>query len=204
MKDPYTVLGVSHNATDDEIKKAYRALAKKFHPDNYDDSNPLKELASEKMRDVNEAYETIKKSRAAGNSGAYGGSSYNAGSSYTYTGSAEFARIRTLITQGRYTEADRYLEMISAEKRSAEWYYLKGIVLLKKGWVMDGTDYIKKACEMDPGNSEYKKAYNDIKGATYTNTHTTRQVHSTGCSGCDICMGLMCLECMCNSFRCLR
>lgn len=199
MKDPYTVLGVSPNATDDEVKKAYRAIAKKYHPDNYDDSNPLKGLASEKMRDVNEAYETIKKSRSVGNSGAGNGGGYGG---YTYTGgNAEYGRIRTLITQGRYTEADRYLEMMPHERRSAEWYYLKGIVLLKKGWVMDGTDYIKKACEMDPGNADYRKAYNDIKNNTYTNAQNTTQVHSTGCSGCDICMGLMCAECLCSFFR---
>lgn len=200
MKDPYTVLGVSHNATDDEIKKAYRSLAKKYHPDNYDDSNPLKELAAEKMREVNEAYETIKKNRAAGNTS----NTYGTQDSYTYTGSPEYARIRTLITQGRYTEADRYLEMIAASMRGAEWCYLKGIVLLKKGWVMDGTEYIRRAAELDPGNAEYRRAYNDIRNAQYGGTTDTRTVHSTGCSACDICTGLMCLECMCNGFRCLR
>ena len=70
MRDPYSVLGVSQNATDDEIKKAYRELARKYHPDNYQ-NNPLADLAEEKMKEINEAYDTITKQR----SGTYSQSS---------------------------------------------------------------------------------------------------------------------------------
>lgn len=63
MRDPYTVLGVSSNASDQEIKKAYRELARKYHPDNYVD-NPLADLAEEKMKEINEAYEAIQKQRS--------------------------------------------------------------------------------------------------------------------------------------------
>ena len=58
MKDPYSVLGVPRTATDDEIKKAYRELARKYHPDNYVNS-PLADVASEKMKEINEAYDTV-------------------------------------------------------------------------------------------------------------------------------------------------
>lgn len=58
MKDPYEVLGVPHGASEDEIKKAYRELARKYHPDNYV-NNPLADLAQEKMKEINEAYATL-------------------------------------------------------------------------------------------------------------------------------------------------
>ena len=67
MKDPYKVLGVPPDASDDEIKKAYRALARKYHPDNYNGSD-LADLAEEKMKEVNEAYDAVKKMRETGQS----------------------------------------------------------------------------------------------------------------------------------------
>lgn len=202
MKNPYTVLGVSESATDDEIKKAYRSLAKKYHPDNYDDSNPLKELAAEKMRDINNAYDTIQKERASGNRGS-ASTGNSGGGSYTYNGSPEYMRIRTFINQSRYPEANRYLEMIPQGSRGAEWMFLKGVVLVKTGWLMDGTEYIRKACEMDPGNSEYRTTYNNLTSNSYSPYGSSRPVSSVGCSGCDICMGLMCMDCLCDCLRCM-
>ena len=67
MKDPYKILGVERTASDDEIKNAYRALARKYHPDKYRDSD-LAEMATEKMQDINWAYDEIKKERAGGGS----------------------------------------------------------------------------------------------------------------------------------------
>ena len=78
MNDPYQILGVSENASDEEIKKAYRDLARKYHPDNYHD-NPLADLAQEKMKEINAAYEQITKERASGKRGSgSGGASYGA------------------------------------------------------------------------------------------------------------------------------
>ncbi len=202
MKDPYTVLGVSRNATDEEIKKAYRALAKKYHPDNYDDSNPLKELASEKMKEINEAYDAIQ--RNSGTKSA-GGSSSSGSYQSSYNQGSEYARIRMLINQGRYTEAGRYLDMVKTAERNAEWFFLRGVVMIKRGMVMDGTEYIRKATEMDPGNREYAEAYRSVSGMGYAPFSSGRPVHTTGCSGCDICTCLLCTDCLTDCLcNCLR
>ena len=64
MTNPYDVLGVNPSASDEEVKSAYRSLAKKYHPDNYSES-PLKEVAEEKMAEVNQAFDTIMNERRA-------------------------------------------------------------------------------------------------------------------------------------------
>ena len=79
MKDPYSILGVSRDASDEEVKNAYRALARKYHPDNYGDDNPLKDLANDKMQEINLAYDEIQKMRASGGGSS---SSYQGGSTY--------------------------------------------------------------------------------------------------------------------------
>ena len=86
MSDPYSVLGLSSNASDEEVKRAYRELARKYHPDNYQ-NNPLADLAEEKMKEINEAYETITKMRAGGASSS--SSSYQSGYGYGYQGSGQ-------------------------------------------------------------------------------------------------------------------
>ena len=120
MKDPYSVLGVSQSASDDEIKKAYRELARKYHPDNYQ-NNPLADLAEEKMKEINEAYDAITKQRAGGSyGGAYqtGYSAGGAGSNPTY------ARVRNLINAGDLSGAERLLYEVP--QKSGEWYFLSG------------------------------------------------------------------------------
>ena len=105
MTDPYKVLGVSRDATDEEIKKAYRELARKYHPDNYTNS-PLFDLAAEKMKEVNNAYDEIQKIRAAAQSGQTGSSYGSYGSTYSGENAADFKKVREYINIGRYSDAD--------------------------------------------------------------------------------------------------
>ena len=99
IHDPYKVLGVSRDASDDEIKKAYRELARKYHPDNYA-GNPLADLVEEKMKEINEAYEMIRRERNGSRSSSPGssGGSYDSGAGAR--GSASFGRVRELIAAG--------------------------------------------------------------------------------------------------------
>ena len=131
-KNPYDVLGVSPEATDDEIKKAYRELSRKYHPDANVD-NPLKDLAEEKFKEVQEAYDTIVKERENGGgyhygygnagsyttgSGSYGNSGYGGAGSTT---SVERQAVYKFINNRRYQEALNLLNRL--EDRNAEWYY---------------------------------------------------------------------------------
>ena len=194
MTDPYSVLGVDRNASDEEIKKAYRNLAKKYHPDNYVDS-PFASMAEEKMKEINEAYDLVQKLRSGGSSGGYSGS-YSGTSS---SGSSEYIRVRELINLGRAEEADVILENVPPSDRSAEWHFLKGCVLVKKGYYFDSQKYFETACYMDPNNAEYASALNNVRSSAGTHTYRTSQ-NASECSVCDLCSSLICLDCLCECF----
>lgn len=197
MNDPYKVLGVSRDATDEEIKKAYRELARKYHPDNYV-NNPLSDLVQEKMKEINEAYDQIQKMRAggAGNTNAAGGS-YSSAQGGDYTG--ELTRIRNLVNAGRYSEADITLDSIPNNGRNAEWNFLKGCVLTQRGAYYEALRYYETACYLDPQNGEYRRALDMLRSrsAGYGQPYRTAQ-SGGGTSACDICAGLACADCCCE------
>ncbi len=194
MSDPYKVLGVSRDATDEEIKKAYRDLARKYHPDNYA-NNPLSDLVQEKMKEINEAYDTIQKQRA-GQSSSRSQGGYSSGSSYS--AETDFSRIRTLINSGRFSEAELLLNAVSESDRNAEWNYLRGCVLTQRGWFFDAQKSFETACYMDPNNAEYRNALNNIRGRAANYGGSYRTSNGSGCSGCDVCSSLICADCLCE------
>ena len=158
MKDPYSVLGVSSSATDDEVKEAYRALARKYHPDNYGDDNPLKDLANEKMQEINAAYDQIQKMRTNKGKSYRGGGTYYNDYSGTGTSSGVYVEIRQMINSRRFGEAERTLAGIPMSERTAEWHYLTSVVLMQRGNVNDAMRELEIACDMEPGNVEYQRA----------------------------------------------
>ena len=192
MSDPYKILGVSPKASDDEVKKAYRELARKYHPDNYHE-NPLADLAQEKMKEVNEAYDAILRMRNGGS--ADHGRSYGSGASGGGTYSGQYAQIRMAIQAGNLARAEQMLN--AAGDRNAEWHFLMGSLCYRKGWLDQARQYIQQAAAMDPVNREYQMAVQQMNtgGFAYRGGFGGSP---GGVNMCDCCTALMCMNCLCR------
>ena len=255
MSNPFDVLGIPNTASDSEVKDAYRALAKKYHPDNYNNAPDIAEVAAEKMREVNEAYNTIMKSRKNGGSSNAAGSSSNAGSAsnsaggaksgwgwggfggrqnsgssqssssgqsqntYTqsnsgsagysysadnagrYSTTSDFGNVRQLIMAGKYDDADEVLSLVAADRRSAEWYFLKGTVLYSRGWLEQSFTYLQTAVNMDPGNYEYRAAYNQAAKMRGGGAGGYKISGREGV-GCNLCSSCRLSSCACMVLTC--
>ena len=186
IDDPYKVLGVSPNASDEEIKQAYRRLAKKYHPD----LNPGDKVAAQKMQEVNAAYEQIKNPEkyrpqstgygGYGSQGGYGGYSqydpfgfggYGSYRQQSYTGAEEGDTYQqaayNYLRFGRYQEALNALN--NSSERNARWYYLSALANHGLGNQVTALEHIRRAVSMEPDNMEYIRALNEIEhgGAAY-------------------------------------
>ncbi len=191
MTDPYKILGVSPTASDEEVKKAYLELARKYHPDNYSGSD-LADLAEEKMKQVNEAYETVKRMRATGASSSSNGSA-DGQSGSSYGGSLYEAR--RLISLGNYSNAELILDSMSQSDRNAEWFFLKACILMKRGSYFDARRHLDEACRLDPSNAEYAQARRSMDGASVFGGETVRNADG---GMCDVCTSLLCADCLCE------
>lgn len=205
--DPYKVLGVSPSASEDEIKKAYRELARKYHPDNYV-NNPLADLAKEKMQEINEAYDMITKQRK--NGGTSGGQSYgnpnygggfnggfyggyqNYGSTYSGPNAAIYNQVRNALNVGNISMAEELLSRVS--DHDAEWHFLRGNMCYRKGWFDEAMQEINTAVEMNPNHMEYRRTQQMMAANGQYGGYRPMQ----SSDACDCCAQLMCLNCMCD------
>ena len=189
MRDPYSVLGLSPGASDEDVKKAYRELARKYHPDNYHE-NPLADLASEKMKEVNEAYDAITKGAAS--------SGYSSGSAYSSAGySGEFGSVRAAINGGDLDYAESLLQ--NSSNRGAEWNFLMGSLYYRRGWLNEAQRYFQLAVQMEPANMEYRQALSRMNtGGSPYRPNGYGSPATRDCDMCDICSALMCANLCCR------
>lgn len=188
MKNPYDVLGISSDASIEEVKNAYRKLSAKYQSDEF---SP--EISSKKMDEINEAYDSIIFSRDSANNHT----SYTDSNHYS-----DFSDIREKINSGRIDDAEIRLDGIALSQRNAEWYYLKGMVNYKRGWLEEARKNFTVACQLDPSNTEYKNAFASVDGNHTSGGYRTQRRSSendkSGCGVCDICSALLCADCCCE------
>lgn len=167
INDPYKVLGVNPGASDEEIKKAYRRLAKQYHPDR----NPGDAEAAKKMQQVNEAYDQIKNPEKSGTGRAgYGGYGYDPFAGQNSQGSNAQQAAQHYIRFGRYREALNALD--GCPVKDASWYYLSAIANDGLGNQITALEHIRRAVSMEPDNPRYLQALREIEsgGIRYQQT----------------------------------
>ncbi len=196
------MLGIKEGASEDEIKRAYREQVKKYHPDQYQD-NPLSKLAEEKLREVNEAYDYLMKngggrresqaSRSSGwNNSSGGGSNWNNQADNDF-----FSRVRSSINSGNIGNAEELLNGYA--NRNAQWYYLKGLIFMRKGWYDEAQSHIQTAVNMEPGNFEYRNALNKMGNSNNAyRGNAYNRGYNNGPDLCTMCQCLWCSDCCCE------
>ncbi len=204
ISDPYKVLGVSPNASDDEIKAAYRRLAKKYHPD----LNPGDAAAAKRMNEVNAAYEQIKNPQPQQQdpfAGAYGGYGYGYGGAYQQQ-SWEDAERNELRAARNYIRARHFQEALNAlagvpyAERDGEWYYLHAIASYNMGNRVAAVDSARRACSMSPGNMQYRQLLEQIEsgGQVYEDTGAGFGFRTVDFGGGNMCLKLCIANLICN------
>lgn len=178
MRNPYEVLGIPQGASPEQVNAAYRELVRK-----YQDSGD-----SRRVDELNEAYDAIIMGRSS--SGGYGSA-------------PDYSDIRAKINSGRLDDAQILLDGMPDGMRDAQWYYLKGTIQQKRGWLEEAAKNFATASNLDPSNNTYKMAYNKVSNARsggYKTDRRSAEGKKSGCSGCDMCTGLLCADCCCECF----
>lgn len=196
ISDPYSVLGVSPNASDEEVKKAYRNLSRKYHPDSYND-NPLADLAEEKFKEVQDAYKQIMDERERGSS--YRGSYSSGGYQTSGDSDIELTAAGNFINNGRYRDALNVLSGI--RNRNARWYYYSAVANAGIGNNIQAMNDANQAVNMDPGNPEYRNFLNQMQWRSNRyqgagQNYGGRPPLSTGNCCCDLLIADSLCECM--------
>ena len=196
LNNPYEVLGIKEGASEDEIKKAYREMVKKYHPDQYQD-NPLSKLAEEKLREVNEAYDYLMKNSAPGRDTSYR-SSGSSGWSGQQGDNEFYNKVRSHINSGNVQSAEDLLDRNS--NRTAPWYYLKGLIFMRKGWYDEAYTHLQQAVNMDPSNYEYRNALNRMSQSNnvYRTNSYNKGYNNSNPDLCTLCQCLWCSDCCCE------
>lgn len=199
MRDPYEVLGVDRNASDDEIKRAYRRLARQYHPD----ANPDDPVAAKKMQEINAAYDQIKNpEKYQGQSyNPYGQSGYGSyGGYYQQTGRNQYEdtykqAAYNYIRYRRYGEAVNVLNQMAQEKRDAQWYYLSALANEGVGNQVTALEHMRRAVSMEPDNQDYIYQLNRMEhgGDTYRRQAGNFQGFNLRMNPCtSLCLCMLC------------
>ncbi|HIZ21958.1 MAG TPA: J domain-containing protein [Candidatus Blautia faecigallinarum] len=202
--DPYKVLGVSRDASDEEIKKAYRRLSRKYHPDA-NINNPNKAQAEERFKEVQQAYEQIMKEREYGGSdsyagyggfGGYGGYGGTRNSGYQDEESIRRQAAANYIQSGHYQEALNVLS--SLNQRNGQWYYLSAMANMGMGNNVNALNHIREAVRLEPNNTQYRMLLNRMEGGGTWYQEQQNPFGGMPVEGDNFCMKLCIANALCS------
>ena len=199
IDDPYRVLGLKPGASDEEVRKAYRALAKKYHPD----MNPGDAHAAEMMNQINAAYDQIKNPPQTTTRPDYGDpfAGWYRQQQTSQDGEPDAVRAaRSWVRVQEFAEALRTLETVPEHQRTAEWYYLAAISNTNLGNRVLGYEQINRACAMDPDNGAYRMAKEQIESNGSAYHRAQQDFHFNGADASKVCFSA-CIAY--NVFNCL-